>query len=182
MRMDKDICKVFYSTEDLQEACKRLGEQITKDYEGKDLLAVAILNGAAIFFTDLIRQIDLPLDIDFMAVSSYGAGTSSSGKIKMIKDLNSDIAGRDVLIVEDILDTGRTLKHLVELLKTRGPASLKLAALLDKPARRVEDIHADYIGYTIPDAFVVGYGLDYAEKYRNLPYVGILDPSVYTED
>lgn len=181
MRMDKDICKVFYSTEDLQEACKRLGKQITADYEGKDLLAVAILNGAVVFFTDLIRHIDLPLDIDFMAVSSYGAGTSSSGKIKMIKDLNSDIAGRDVLIVEDILDTGRTLKHLVELLKSRGPASLKLAALLDKPARRVEDIHADYIGYTIPDAFVVGYGLDYAEKYRNLPYVGILDPSVYTE-
>lgn len=181
MKMDKDICKVMFNAEELQGACKRLGEQITKDYEGKDLLLVGILNGAVVFFTDLIRKIDQHMNIDFMAISSYGAGTTSSGKVKIIKDLNSDISGRDVLIVEDILDTGKTLKCLVDMLGERNPASLKIAVLLDKPARREENIYADYIGYTIPDAFVVGFGLDYAEKYRNLPYVGVLDPSVYTK-
>lgn len=181
MKMDKDICKVMFNSEELQGACKRLGDQITKDYEGKDLLIVGILNGAVVFCTDLIRKIDQHINIDFMSVSSYGAGTTSSGKIKIIKDLNSDISGRDVLIVEDILDTGKTLKHLTDMLAERHPASLKIAVLLDKPARREEDIYADYIGYTIPDAFVVGYGLDYAERYRNLPYVGVLDPSVYAK-
>ena len=181
MRLDKDVCEVLYTPEELQKACKEMGKRLTADYEGKDLVAVAILNGAVVFFTDLIREIDLPLDIDFMAVSSYGSGTTSTGKVKLKKDLNCDIAGRDVLIIEDILDSGRTLKHLVDDLKERHPASIKVAVLLDKPARREEDIHADYVGYTILDAFVVGYGLDYAEKYRNLPYVGILDPSVYAE-
>ncbi len=179
MKMDKDICKVLFTAEELQAACKRLGETLTKDYEGKEPLMVCILNGASVFFTDLIREMDMHVNIDFMAVSSYGSGTTSSGNVKIIKDLNSDIHNRDIVIVEDILDTGRTLHRLVEMLKERDPASIKIAVLLDKPARRVDDIKPDYVGYTIPDEFVVGYGLDYDERYRNLPYVGVLDPSVY---
>lgn len=181
MRMDKDISKVLFNEVELHGACKRLGEQITKDYEGKDLLVVGILNGAIVFCTDLMRQIDRQINIDFMSVSSYGEGTVSSGKVKVMKDLNGSIKGRNVLIVDDILDTGKTMLHLVDMLQQRDPASLKICVLLDKPARREEDIYADYVGYTIPDAFVVGYGLDYAEKYRNLPYIGVLDPSVYTK-
>ena len=181
MRMDKDICKVMFNEVELQGVCKRLGEQITKDYEGKDLLIVGILNGAIVFVTDLMRQIDRFFE---EAVSSEGAGsgTTSSGVVHVAKDLNSDIAGRNVLIVEDILDTGKTLHQLIGMLKQRNPASLKICVLLDKPARREEDIHADYVGYTIPDAFVVGYGLDYAEEYRNLPYIGVLSPSVYSHE
>lgn len=182
MRMDKDICKVMFNEVELQGVCKRLGEQITKDYEGKDLLIVGILNGAIVFVTDLMRQIDRQINIDFMSVSSYGSGTTSSGNIHVAKDLNSDIAGRNVLIVEDILDTGNTLHQLTKMLKERNPASLKVCVLLDKPARREQEIHADYVGYTIPDAFVVGYGLDYAEEYRNLPYIGVLSPSVYSHE
>lgn len=181
MRMDKDISKVLFNEVELHGACKRLGEQITKDYEGKDLLVVGILNGAIVFCTDLMRQIDRQINIDFMSVSSYGEGTVSSGKVKVMKDLNGSIKGRNVLIVDDILDTGKTMLHLVDMLQQRDPASLKICVLLDKPARREEDIYADYVGYTIPDAFVVGYGLDYAEKYRNLPYIGVLDPSVYSK-
>ena len=172
MRMDKDICKVMFNEVELQGVCKRLGEQITKDYEGKDLLIVGILNGAIVFVTDLMRQIDRQINIDFMSVSSYGSGTTSSG----------NIAGRNVLIVEDILDTGNTLHQLTKMLKERNPASLKVCVLLDKPARREQEIYADYVGYTIPDAFVVGYGLDYAEEYRNLPYIGVLSPSVYSHE
>lgn len=179
MKMDKDICKVLFTAEELQAACKRLGETLAQDYEGKEPLMVCILNGASVFFTDLIREMDMHVNIDFMAVSSYGSGTTSSGNVKIIKDLNSDIHNRDIVIVEDILDTGRTLHRLVEMLKERDPASIKIAVLLDKPARRVDDIKPDYVGYTIPDEFVVGYGLDYDERYRNLPYVGVLDPSVY---
>lgn len=182
MRMDKDICKVMFNEVELQGVCKRLGEQITKDYEGKDLLIVGILNGAIVFVTDLMRQIDRQINIDFMSVSSYGNGTTSSGNIHVAKDLNSDIAGRNVLIVEDILDTGNTLHQLTKMLKERNPASLKVCVLLDKPARREQEIYADYVGYTIPDAFVVGYGLDYAEEYRNLPYIGVLSPSVYSHE
>lgn len=181
MRMDKDISKVLFNEVELHGACKRLGEQITKDYEGKDLLVVGILNGAIVFCTDLMRQIDRQINIDFMSVSSYGEGTVSSGKVKVMKDLNGSIKGRNVLIVDDILDTGKTMLHLVDMLQQRDPASLKICVLLDKPARREEDIYADYVGYTIPDAFVVGYGLDYAEKYRNLPYIGVLDPAVYSK-
>lgn len=181
MRMDKDISKVLFNEVELHGACKRLGEQITKDYEGEDLLVVGILNGAIVFCTDLMRQIDRQINIDFMSVSSYGEGTVSSGKVKVMKDLNGSIKGRNVLIVDDILDTGKTMLHLVDMLQQRDPASLKICVLLDKPARREEDIYADYVGYTIPDAFVVGYGLDYAEKYRNLPYIGVLDPSVYSK-
>ena len=182
MRMDKDICKVMFNEVELNGACKRLGEQITKDYEGKDLLIVGILNGAIVFVTDLMRQIDRQINIDFMSVSSYGCGTTSSGNIHVAKDLNSDIAGRNVLIVEDILDTGNTLHQLTAMLKERNPASLKVCVLLDKPARRAQELSADYVGYTIPDAFVVGYGLDYAEEYRNLPYIGVLSPRVYSNE
>ena len=139
MRMDKDICKVMFNEVELQGVCKRLGEQITKDYEGKDLLIVGILNGAIVFVTDLMRQIDRQINIDFMSVSSYGSGTTSSGNIHVAKDLNSDIAGRNVLIVEDILDTGNTLHQLTKMLKERNPASLKVCVLLDKPARREQE-------------------------------------------
>ena len=179
MRMDKDICKVMFNEVELQGVCKRLGEQITKDYEGKDLLIVGILNGAIVFVTDLMRQIDRQINIDFMSVSSYGSGTTSSGNIHVAKDLNSDIAGRNVLIVEDILDTGVTLSNLVPMLKMRNPNSVKICTILDKPSRRKADIAPDYEGFAVPDEFVVGYGLDYDEKYRNLPYIGVLKPSVY---
>ena len=179
MRMDKDICKVMFNEVELQGVCKRLGEQITKDYEGKDLLIVGILNGAIVFVTDLMRQIDRQINIDFMSVSSYGSGTTSSGNIHVAKDLNSDIAGRNVLIVEDILDTGVTLSNLVPMLKMRNPNSVKICTILDKPSRRKADIQPDYEGFQVPDEFVVGYGLDYDEKYRNLPYVGVLKPEVY---
>ena len=174
MRMDKDICKVMFNEVELQGVCKRLGEQITKDYEGKDLLIVGILNGAIVFVTDLMRQIDRQINIDFMSVSSYGSGTTSSGNIHVAKDLNSDIAGRNVLIVEDILDSGNTLYYLRDVLKARKPASIRICTLLDKPERRAKPITADYVGFSIPDAFVVGYGLDYAQKYRNLDYVGVV--------
>ena len=180
MRMDKDICKVMFNEVELQGVCKRLGEQITKDYEGKDLLIVGILNGAIVFVTDLMRQIDRQINIDFMSVSSYGSGTTSSGVVHVAKDLNSDIAGRNVLIVEDILDTGKTLHQLIGMLKQRNPASLKICVLLDKPARRKADVYADYSCFEIPDAFVVGYGLDYNERYRNLPYIGVLKPEIYS--
>lgn len=143
---------------------------------------VCILNGASVFFTDLIRNVDLHLTTDFMDVSSYGTGTVSSGNVKIIKDLNTDIHCRDVIIVEDILDTGRTLYRLINLLREREPSSMRIAALLDKSARRVVDIRPDYTGYSIPDEFVVGYGLDYNQRYRNLPYVGVLDPKVYAEE
>ena len=179
MRMDKDICKVMFNEVELQGVCKRLGEQITKDYEGKDLLIVGILNGAIVFVTDLMRQIDRQINIDFMSVSSYGSGTTSSGNIHVAKDLNSDIAGRNVLIVEDILDTGVTLSKLVPMLKMRNPNSVKICTILDKPSRRKADIQPDYEGFQVPDEFVVGYGLDYDEKYRNLPYVGVLKPEIY---
>ena len=179
MRMDKDICKVMFNEVELQGVCKRLGEQITKDYEGKDLLIVGILNGAIVFVTDLMRQIDR--QINFMSVSSYGSGTTSSGNIHVAKDLNSDIAGRNVLIVEDILDTGNTLHQLTKMLKERNPASLKVCVLLDKPARREKAITADLSGFVVPDEFVVGYGLDYCQQYRNMPYIGVLKPEVYSK-
>ena len=181
MRMDKDICKVMFNEVELQGVCKRLGEQITKDYEGKDVLIVGILNGAIVFVTDLMRQIDRQINIDFMSVSSYGSGTTSSGNIHVAKDLNSDIAGRNVLIVEDILDSGNTLMFLKNYLMAKGAASITIVTLLDKPSRREKAITADYIGFVVPDEFVVGYGLDYAQQYRNMPYIGVLKPEVYSK-
>ena len=177
-----DIKEVLLSEEEIKKIVKRLGEQITKDYEGKNLLVVSILKGSIMIMADLLREIKLDCKIDFMAVSSYGSGTRTSGSVKIIKDLSIDLSGYDILLVEDILDSGVTLSNLKELLMLRNPASLKICAFLDKPERRKADIVADYTGASIPDEFVVGYGLDYDEKYRNLPYVGILSPSVYGEN
>ena len=157
-----------------------LGRQITQDYQGKNLMIVTVLKGAVVFLADLMREIDVPAEIDFMVVSSYGAGTKSSGVVKIVKDLDVPLKDKDLLIVEDILDSGMTLSYLKELLEGREPRSIRIATLLDKPARRKVDLKADYIGYSVPDEFVVGYGLDYDEKYRNLPYIGILKPEVYS--
>lgn len=177
--MITDIERVLLSEEELKEIIKRLGKQITEDYRGKNLLVVSVLKGSVMVMADLLREIKIPCRIDFMSVSSYGSGTKTTGSVKIIKDLDIDLAGFDLLIVEDILDSGVTLSNLKEILLTRDPASVKICTLLDKPDRRKADIKADYIGAQIPDAFVVGYGLDYDEKYRNLPYVGILSPKVY---
>lgn len=178
--MHNDIEQVLFTERKLKNRVKKLGEQITADYQGKDLVVISVLRGSYIFMADLTRCIDLPCTVDFMAVSSYGKGTTSSGQVNIIKDLSDSVEGKDVLVVEDILDTGNTLSYLLEILKARNVASLKLCTLLDKPDRRKKPIKADYTGFTIPDAFVVGYGLDYAEKYRNLPYIGVLKPEVYT--
>ena len=170
----EDISEVLISEEELKDICKRLGAQISKDYADKKLLLVSVLKGAVVFMADLLREITFDCEIDFMAVSSYGSGTESSGKLKMIKDLDESIEGKDVIIVEDIIDSGRTLNKLIELLKTRGPKSLRVCTLLDKPDRRVVDVDVDYTCFNIPDEFVVGYGLDYDQKYRNLPFIGVV--------
>lgn len=176
---DKDIERVLFSEEELKQRVRELGAQITADYAGKEPLLVSVLRGSYVFMADLTRCIDLPCTVDFMSVSSYGAGTKSSGQVQITKDLSDDIEGRDVIVVEDILDSGNTLYYLLQILRARNPASIRLCTLLDKPERRVKEITADYSGFPILDAFVVGYGLDYAERYRNLPYIGILKPEVY---
>lgn len=168
--------KILISEEQIKNKVQELGELITQDYQGKNLFVLGILKGSIQFMSDLIRKIELPLEIDFMAVSSYGKSTESSGTVRIIKDLDVSIEERDVLIVEDIIDTGLTLDYLVENLQSRKPASLKICTFLNKPARRKLNSKVDYCGYDIPDEFVVGYGLDYAEKYRNLPYVAVLNP------
>lgn len=177
--MKNDIERVLFSEAELKTRVAELGAQITADYQGKQPVIISVLRGSYIFMADLTRSIDLPCTIDFMAVSSYGSGTTSSGQVRIVKDLSENIEGRDVLVVEDILDSGNTLSYLLKLLQARHVASIKLCTLLDKPSRRTRDIKADYVGYSVPDLFVVGYGLDYAEKYRNLPYIGILKPEVY---
>lgn len=176
---DKDIKEVLCSEQFLKTKIQELGAAITKDYAGKNLLLVSILKGSIMVMADLMRAVDLPLQIDFMNVSSYGAGTETKGAVKILKDLDVDIKGLDVLIVEDILDSGVTLHSLINLLRQRGPASIEICTLFSKPSRRQVDVEAKYVGIEIPDAFIVGYGLDYAEKYRNLPYVGILKEEVY---
>lgn len=178
--MQNDIKEILISEEKLKEKIKELGKQIERDYKDKDLLVVCVLKGAVLFLSDLIREINLPLSIDFMAVSSYGNATKSSGVVRIIKDLEKDIQGKDLLIVEDIVDSGLTLSYLIENLKSREPRSVKLCTLLDKPERRKVDVSIDYTGFVIPDEFVVGYGLDFAEVYRNLPYVCVLKPEVYS--
>lgn len=177
--MKNDISEILISEEELKNIVARLGEEISKDYEGKNLVLISVLKGSVIFMADLMRAIKIPCKIDFMAVSSYGSGTKTSGVVKIIKDLTEPIEGADVVIVEDILDSGVTLSYLKKLLLARNPASIKICTLLDKPERRKADIVADYAGTSIPDAFAVGYGLDYDEKYRNLPFIGVLKPSVY---
>ena len=176
-----DIEKVLFTQEDIEGIVSRLGEEITRDYAGKDLVLIAVLRGAVVFMGDLMRKIELPTNNDFMAVSSYGDGVKSSGIVRIIKDLDIDIRGRDVLIVEDILDSGLTLKYLMKNLESRKPASLEVAAFLwNDVENRTSAITPKYVGTHCPDAFVVGYGLDYAERYRNLPYLGILKPEVYS--
>lgn len=177
--LEKNIEKVLLTKEQLEQRIKELGAEITRDYQGKELVLAAVLRGSYVFMADLTRAIDLPLTVDFMAVSSYGAGTVSSGQVEIKKDLSDPIEGKNLLIIEDILDSGNTLYYLMDVLSARHPASIRICTLLDKPERRVKPIKADYVGFVIPDAFVVGYGLDYAEKYRNLPYVGVLKPEVY---
>lgn len=180
--LDKDIERVLVSKEEIQEAVDRLGKELTRDYQGKQVVVVGILKGAAIFMADIIRSMDVYLDIDFMDVSSYGDAFESSGEVKIIKDLDTRLEGRHVLVVEDIIDTGRTLSYLVDLFKYRKAASVKVCTLLDKPERRVvKDLVPDYVGLEVPNEFVVGYGLDYLQKYRNLPYIGVLKPEIYQE-
>ena len=177
--MINDVERVLLSEEVIKEKVKEIGAQITKDYMGEKLLIITILKGSVIFAADLLREIKIPVEIDFMCLSSYGSSSKSSGVVKIVKDLNEPIEGKNVLIIEDILDSGNTLSHLVKLLGTRNPKSIKIATLLDKPDRRVAEVEVAYKGFSIPDEFVIGYGLDYAEKYRNLPYVGILKREVY---
>ena len=177
--MHQDVEQILYTEEDLRRRISELGAQIAADYAGRTPMLVSVLRGSYIFMADLTRAIDLDLTVDFMAVSSYGAGTVSSGQVEIKKDLSDSIEGRDLIIVEDILDSGNTLYYLMDVLRARRPASIRLCTLLDKPSRRIKPIQADYCGFTIPDAFIVGYGLDFAEKYRNLPYIGVLKPELY---
>lgn len=179
--MLKDIDRVLISEEELSKIVKELGAKITEDYKDKNLLLISILKGSVTFMADLMREINVPCNIDFMAVSSYGSGTKSSGVVKIIKDLDSSIEGKDLLIVEDILDSGRTLNYIKEILLARNPKSIRICTLFDKPERRDVDLYADYIGSKVPNEFIVGYGLDYNEYYRNLPYIGVLKESVYSE-
>ena len=178
-KMNDDIKKILIGEEELQSIIKRLGAEITADYEGKNVLLIGILKGSVIFMADLMRAIDVPCNIDFMAVSSYGNGTESSGRVKINKDLDNDIQGQDIIIIEDILDSGKTLYYIRDILSARNPASIKICTLFDKPERREADIKADYVGSLVPNEFIVGYGLDYAEYYRNLPFIGVLKESVY---
>lgn len=179
MMMD-DIERVLYTKEELAACAQRLGQQISRDYAGKEIFAVCILKGAVMFYADLIRAIDVPVQLDFMAASSYGGGTQTSGAVKILKDLDFSVEGKHVLIIEDIIDSGLTLSYLLKNFKDRKPASVRLCALLNKPERRKAKVKIDYCGYTVPDEFLVGYGLDYAEKYRNLPCIGILKKEIYS--
>ena len=177
--LEQDIDRVLFTEEQLQARVAEIAAQIDRDYAGKQPLLVSVPRGSFVFMADLVRRITLPCTVDFMAVSSYGSGTTSSGQVKIVKDLSEQIEGKDVIVVEDILDSGNTLSYLLKLLEARHPASIRLCTLLDKPERRTKPVAVQYSGFTIPDEFVVGYGLDYDEKYRNLPYIGILKPRVY---
>ena len=178
--MEHDIQEILFSEEQLAKRVSELAEQINRDYADKEILLVSVLRGSFIFMADLARKITRPCRVDFMSVSSYGKGSTSSGQVQITKDLSEDISGLHVIVVEDILDSGNTLSYLLRLLEQRHPASIRLCTLLDKPDRRKVEVAVHYSGFTIPDAFVVGYGLDYAERYRNLPYIGILKPEIYS--
>jgi hypoxanthine phosphoribosyltransferase len=179
MSLNDDVEEVLLDSQTVANRVAELGAQISADYAGRDPVLVSVLKGALVFLADLMRAMDLPTSIDLMEVSSYGAATETSGQVRILKDLSKPITGRDVIVVEDIIDTGLTLNYLLHYLADKGPASIKIVCLLDKPARRLADIPIDYRGFTIPDRFVIGYGLDYDERYRNLPYIGVLKPSVY---
>jgi hypoxanthine phosphoribosyltransferase len=178
--IDPDVEEVLLSGEEVQARVAELGAQLAADYAGRDPVLVSVLKGSIIFLADLVRAMPIPLAIDLMEVSSYGSSTESSGQVRILKDLSTSIEGRDVIVVEDIIDTGLTLNYLLRYLRDRRPASIRICCLLDKPARRLAPIEIDYRGFTIADRFVIGYGLDYGERYRNLPYVGVLRPSVYS--
>ena len=178
--MKQDIERILFSEEQLKERIAALGAELTRDYEDKNPIFVGVLKGCFVFMADLLRNVDVYCTMDFMSVSSYGDGVTSTGAVKINKDLSRDIAGRHVIIVEDILDSGITLSYLKKYLSVRNPASISIVTLLDKPARRRADVQADYVGFEVEDAFVIGYGLDYAEEYRNLPYIGVLKSEVYS--
>ena len=180
--MLKDVERILITSEELGARVRELGQQITNDYAGQDILMIGVLRGAVVFMSDLARAIKRPIDIDFMAISSYGLSTNSSGVVRILKDLDEVVQGRHLLIIEDIIDSGLTLNYLVENLKSRKPASVGICTLLSKPDRRKVDVQVDYNGFIIPDYFVVGYGLDYAGKYRNLPFIGVLKPEIYERD
>lgn len=177
--MQQDLKGILLSEEQLKAKVKELGEKISRDYAGRNPLVICVLKGAFIFMADLVKAIDIPIEIDFMAVSSYGSSTKSSGVVRIIKDLDVTVEGRDVIIVEDIIDSGLTLSYLIDVLERRNARSVAVVALLDKPDRRTVPLEIEYKGFTLPDEFVVGYGLDYAEKYRNLPFIAVLKPEVY---
>ena len=179
MSLHDDVEEILLDSETVASRVAELGAQISADYAGCDPVLVSVLKGSLVFLADLMRAMDLSTSIDLMEVSSYGAAVESSGQVRILKDLSKPIEGRDVIIVEDIIDTGLTLNYLLRYLWERNPASIRICCLLDKPARRLAEIPIDYIGFTIPDRFVIGYGLDYNERYRNLPYIGVLKPSVY---
>ena len=177
--MYEDIESVLIDRNAIQTRIKEIAAQIEKDYRGESVVMICILRGASVFFCDLVRELDLDVRFEFMSVSSYGSGTTSSGEVRIVKDINAPLAGRNVIIVEDIIDSGNTLSYLKRLLDQRNPKSLKICALLDKPSRRKVELHGDYVGFTVEDKFLVGYGLDYAEKYRNLKDIGVLKPEIY---
>ena len=177
--MNNDIEKIILDEKEIRRLVKKLGKKMTEDYKDKNPIVVCVLKGASVFFTDIIRAMDCPLEIDFVSASSYGNSTTSEGSVAIKKDITKNVSGRHVIFVEDIIDTGRTLKTLKDMMEHRGASSVKLCAFLDKPSRRVVDIDADYVCTDIDDMFVVGYGLDYAEKYRNLPYIGVLKEELY---
>ena len=179
--LEAGVSEILIDAETLQGRIRELGEEISADYDGRDLLLVGVLKGAVFFMADLMRELTVPCEIDFMAISSYGAQTDSSGVVRILKDLDINIAGRDVLVVEDIIDSGLTLSYLMRNLKARKPATLEICALLTKPERREIDVPVRYVGFEIPNKFVIGYGLDFAERYRNLPYVGVLHPDLMPE-
>lgn len=178
--MNQDIQKVLLTEQQIQAKIMELGKNIAEDFRGKNPLVICILKGAFIFMADLVKKIDIPLEIDFMAISSYGHSTTSSGEVKIIKDLDIPVEGRNLLIVEDIIDSGLTLSYLIDVLERRNAQTITIVSLFNKMARRTVSLTPDYVGFELPDEFVVGYGLDYAEKYRNLPYIGVLKPELYT--
>ncbi len=178
--LKNDVMEVLFTAEQIQQRVKELGKEIEDEYRGHAMLVIAVLKGANMFLGDLIRYIDLPMEVDFIAASSYGNTTESSGVVRILKDLDYPIEGKHVLLIEDLIDTGLTLHYLAENLKSRGPASFRICTLLDKPERRKIDIRVDYTGFDIPDEFIVGYGIDYSQRYRNLPYVATLKPEIYS--
>ena len=178
--MDQDMLKVLYSEEQIRTRVREMGDALYEQFKDRNPLFLGVLKGSFIFMADIVRACQIKSDIEFIAVSSYQNGTSSSGVVQITHDLQQDITGREIVVIEDILDSGLTLSYIKELLESRGPRSIRIATLLDKPSRRKVDLQADYIGFSVPDEFVIGYGLDYDEKYRNLPYIGILKPEVYS--